>query len=247
MNNCFNSIIFGKDKKSGKLSQKRSKNIREVRIKEWIYDDLKLLKRLNKKQLSDKITLLADTLEKKKRKLGSGKEDQETLRKTEAAIAHAKKIKSAFDEGRYSKESVIIWLDRFLMSDHSLCRDVYEGCQEQEERRSKNEKQADHEAYLDQISNDIERFINSSDGLEANFQEQKDPIEEEKKIREIEEILKNNPEYKPEDVVFQKVHFVGEKDQDAEKRHKEKSKDKLVVAQKETIREHLTVGDADFI
>lgn len=246
VNNAFNSIKWKKEK-NGKLSQKKIKDTREVQIKEWIYDDLKLLKNLDRKQLSKKIGLLIRTLENAEISSEDKEERVVEQRKKEEAIAHAKKVKAAFDEGRYSKESVILWLDRYLMSDHRLCISVYERAQEQDDQRSMEERRADHEAYLDEISDAIERFINSTEGLEAHFQEQKDPVEEKKKADEIEEKRKKDPAYEEKNLAFQKVHFVGEKDEKAKERHDSKGKDKLVKASKGAVLDQLTAGISDFL
>ncbi len=246
VNNAFNSIKWKKEK-NGKLSQKKIKDTREVQIKEWIYDDLKLLKDLDRKQLSKKIGLLIRTLENAEISSEDKEERVVEQRKKEEAIAHAKKAKAAFDEGRYSKESVILWLDRYLMSDHRLCISVYERAQEQDDQRSKEERSADHEAYLDEISDAIERFINSTEGLEAHFQNQKDPVEEKKKADEIEEKRKKDPAYEEKNLAFQKVHFVGEKDEKAKERHDSKGKDKLVKASKGAVLDQLTAGISDFL
>ena len=246
VNNAFNSIKWKKEK-NGKLSRKKIKDTREVQIKEWIYDDLKLLKDLDRKQLSKKIGLLIRTLENAEISSGDKEERVVEQRKKEEAIAHAKKVKAAFDEGRYSKESVILWLDRYLMSDHRLCISVYERAQEQDDQRSKEERRADHEAYLDEISDAIERFINSTEGLEAHFQDQKDPVEEKKKTDEILEKRKKDPAYEEKNLAFQKVHFVGEKDEKAKERHDSKGKDKLVKASKGAVLDQLTAGISDFL
>ena len=171
-NNCFNSID-PEEVKKGNTKKSKKDFSREKLIRDWIYGDLKLLGKLNRKQLSDKIALYITMLEKTGKDLKGRertKDQAKELSRSEKAIEHVKRVKKAFDEGRYSKESVIIWLDRYLMSDNRLCRVIYNGVEAQKEHRDEKKIKADQKLYLDEISGEIDRFINSVDGLEAHFQ-----------------------------------------------------------------------------
>ena len=62
VNDCFNSFKLAPDK-NGNTKRVKRESSKEMQVRDWIYGDLKMFKKLNRKQISDKIAYYISKLE----------------------------------------------------------------------------------------------------------------------------------------------------------------------------------------